>query len=141
MRLYFLQPLERREVFLGILVRTYYLVACDELHTILYALFHDNVRLKYADVWSTGGAYDTVPEVCILLGLFNHSDKFFPVVFDEAGKDMLSSSKALFELMVRQVTESPLSIFSLPWKAHSHLSIYSTIVKPTQSFPATLNWV
>ncbi|KAF8813439.1 transketolase [Phlegmacium glaucopus] len=33
----------------------------------------------------TGGAYDTVPEVCILLALFEGSDKFFPVVFDEAG--------------------------------------------------------
>ncbi|KAF8344751.1 thiamine diphosphate-binding protein [Amanita rubescens] len=33
----------------------------------------------------TGGAYDTVPEVCILLALFEHSEKFFPVVFDEAG--------------------------------------------------------
>ncbi|KAF8622849.1 hypothetical protein AX15_006694 [Amanita polypyramis BW_CC] len=33
----------------------------------------------------TGGAYDTVPEVCILLSLFENSDKFYPVVFDEAG--------------------------------------------------------
>ncbi|KAJ7589970.1 thiamine diphosphate-binding protein [Mycena floridula] len=33
----------------------------------------------------TGGAYDTVPEVCILLALFEHSEKFHPVVFDEAG--------------------------------------------------------
>ncbi|KAF8636797.1 hypothetical protein AX17_003259 [Amanita inopinata Kibby_2008] len=33
----------------------------------------------------TGGAYDTVPEVCILLALFEHSNKFYPVVFDEAG--------------------------------------------------------
>ncbi|KIL61508.1 hypothetical protein M378DRAFT_109298 [Amanita muscaria Koide BX008] len=33
----------------------------------------------------TGGAYDTVPEVCILLALFNFSEKFYPVVFDEAG--------------------------------------------------------
>ncbi|KAJ8469324.1 hypothetical protein ONZ45_g16926 [Pleurotus djamor] len=33
----------------------------------------------------TGGAFDTVPEVCILLGLFNFSEKFYPVVFDEAG--------------------------------------------------------
>ena len=32
-----------------------------------------------------GGAYDTVPEVCLLLALFNHSEKFHPVVFDEAG--------------------------------------------------------
>jgi hypothetical protein len=33
-----------------------------------------------------GGAFDTVPEVCILLALFNHSKEFYPVVFDEAGK-------------------------------------------------------
>ncbi|KIY43817.1 Thiamin diphosphate-binding protein [Fistulina hepatica ATCC 64428] len=34
----------------------------------------------------TGGAYDTVPEVCILLALFNQSpDRFVPIVFDEAG--------------------------------------------------------
>ncbi|KAJ8692301.1 hypothetical protein PTI98_009628 [Pleurotus ostreatus] len=33
----------------------------------------------------TGGAFDTVPEVCILLALFNFSDKFYPTVFDEAG--------------------------------------------------------
>ncbi|KAF9532653.1 transketolase [Crepidotus variabilis] len=33
----------------------------------------------------TGGAYDTVPEVCILLALFEQSDKYYPVVFDEAG--------------------------------------------------------
>ncbi|KAG5644637.1 hypothetical protein DXG03_008019 [Asterophora parasitica] len=33
----------------------------------------------------TGGAYDTVPEVCILLALFNYSQRFYPVVFDEAG--------------------------------------------------------
>ncbi|KAG5220140.1 thiamine diphosphate-binding protein [Salix suchowensis] len=29
--------------------------------------------------------FDTVPEVCILLALFNFSDKFYPTVFDEAG--------------------------------------------------------
>ncbi|TFY82747.1 hypothetical protein EWM64_g1275 [Hericium alpestre] len=33
----------------------------------------------------TGGAYDTVPELCILLGLFEHSSSFYPIVFDEAG--------------------------------------------------------
>jgi hypothetical protein len=34
----------------------------------------------------TGGAYDTAPEVCMLLALFNHSERFYPVVFDEAGE-------------------------------------------------------
>ena len=33
----------------------------------------------------TGGAYDTVPEVCIALSLFEHSDRFLPILFDEAG--------------------------------------------------------
>ncbi|KJA20577.1 hypothetical protein HYPSUDRAFT_203714 [Hypholoma sublateritium FD-334 SS-4] len=33
----------------------------------------------------TGGAYDTVPEVCILLALFEGSDKILDIVFDEAG--------------------------------------------------------
>ncbi|RDB26001.1 Transketolase [Hypsizygus marmoreus] len=32
-----------------------------------------------------GGAYDTAPEVCMLLAIFNHSEKFYPVIFDEAG--------------------------------------------------------
>ena len=32
-----------------------------------------------------GGAYDTVPEVCILLALIEGSDRFYPVIFDEAG--------------------------------------------------------
>ncbi|RPD59967.1 transketolase [Lentinus tigrinus ALCF2SS1-7] len=33
----------------------------------------------------TGGAYDTVPEVNMLLSLFNYSDKYVPILFDEAG--------------------------------------------------------
>jgi len=33
----------------------------------------------------TGGAYDTVPEVCMLLALIESSDKYFPILFDEAG--------------------------------------------------------
>ncbi|TFK22745.1 transketolase [Coprinopsis marcescibilis] len=34
----------------------------------------------------TGGAYDTVPEVCILLALFENDDNaYVPIVFDEAG--------------------------------------------------------
>lgn len=32
-----------------------------------------------------GGAYDTVPEVNMLLSLFAFSEKFYPVLFDEAG--------------------------------------------------------
>lgn len=33
----------------------------------------------------TGGPYDTVPELALLLGLFEHSEKYLPIVFDEAG--------------------------------------------------------
>ncbi|KAI6165751.1 thiamine diphosphate-binding protein [Pisolithus thermaeus] len=33
----------------------------------------------------TGGAYDTVPEVCLLLSLFEGSEKYLPIIFDEAG--------------------------------------------------------
>ncbi|KAJ7214041.1 transketolase [Mycena pura] len=34
----------------------------------------------------TGGAYDTVPEVCILLALFHEQpEKYVPIIFDEAG--------------------------------------------------------
>ncbi|EIN03949.1 Thiamin diphosphate-binding protein [Punctularia strigosozonata HHB-11173 SS5] len=33
----------------------------------------------------TGGAYDTVPEVAILLSLFEGSEKYLPIIFDEAG--------------------------------------------------------
>jgi transketolase len=33
----------------------------------------------------TGGPFDTVPELTLLLGLFEKSDKFLPIVFDEAG--------------------------------------------------------
>ncbi|KAI1797214.1 transketolase [Ganoderma leucocontextum] len=33
----------------------------------------------------TGGAYDTVPEVNMLLALFNTSEKYVPILFDEAG--------------------------------------------------------
>ncbi|KAF5327626.1 hypothetical protein D9619_004631 [Psilocybe cf. subviscida] len=33
----------------------------------------------------TGGAYDTVPEVCMLLGLIQSSDKYLDIIFDEAG--------------------------------------------------------
>ena len=35
-----------------------------------------------------GGAYDTVPEVCILLALFEGSSHYYPVVFDEAGTNL-----------------------------------------------------
>ena len=38
------------------------------------------------DNTAIGGAYDTVPEVNMLLSLFNYSDKYVPILFDEAGK-------------------------------------------------------
>ncbi|KAG6853310.1 hypothetical protein C0991_005236 [Blastosporella zonata] len=50
-------------------------------------LFRDAIVLFTATGAARGvsGAYDTAPEVCILLALFNHSAKFYPVIFDEAG--------------------------------------------------------
>ena len=33
----------------------------------------------------TGGPFDTVPELVLLLALFEHSKKYLPIVFDEAG--------------------------------------------------------
>ena len=33
----------------------------------------------------TGGAYDTIPEVTLLLSLFENSDKYIKIIFDEAG--------------------------------------------------------
>jgi len=33
----------------------------------------------------TGGAYDTVPEVTLMLSLFESSDKYVKIFFDEAG--------------------------------------------------------
>lgn len=41
--------------------------------------------LSSCQFMSSGGAYDTVPEVCILLALFESSRDFVPIVFDEAG--------------------------------------------------------
>jgi hypothetical protein len=34
----------------------------------------------------TGGAYDTVPELVLILSMFEDSDKYVPIVFDEAGE-------------------------------------------------------
>jgi len=44
-----------------------------------------SICTSWVDFIVIGGAYDTVPEVCILLALFEHSDKFLPIIFDEAG--------------------------------------------------------
>lgn len=46
--------------------------------TCIYALCSDSII--------PGGAYDTVPEVCILLALIEGSDKILDIVFDEAGE-------------------------------------------------------
>jgi hypothetical protein len=55
-------------------------------HTGEHFYYVSGARYLTDIVCNLGGAYDTVPELCILLSLFNHSDKFFPIVFDEAGK-------------------------------------------------------
>lgn len=39
----------------------------------------------------TGGAYDTAPEVAIMLALFEDSDKYVKIFFDEAGEISLAS--------------------------------------------------
>lgn len=41
--------------------------------------------MNWLIIFVLGGAYDTVPELCILLSLFDFSDRFYPIVFDEAG--------------------------------------------------------
>jgi hypothetical protein len=48
-----------------------------QIPILILAEIHPNLSL--------GGAYDTVPELCILLSLFEASDKHYPIVFDEAG--------------------------------------------------------
>ena len=57
-----------------------------------------------------GGAYDTVPEVCILLALIEGSAKFFPVVFDEAGTNVtfgdLRSLTNVFQVIVLRLNIS-----------------------------------
>ena len=37
----------------------------------------------------SGGAYDTTPEICILLALFEGSNHFYPVIFNEAGTKLI----------------------------------------------------
>lgn len=49
-------------------------------------MLHHNRQILIVNQYNTGGAYDTVPEVNMLLALFNHSDKYVPVLFDEAGE-------------------------------------------------------
>jgi hypothetical protein len=45
----------------------------------------DDIHLLIYIYPISGGAYDTIPEICILLALFEGSDHFYPVIFDEAG--------------------------------------------------------
>ena len=47
---------------------------------------------------------------------------------------------AAFDLTALQVTELPLSTFSLLSTVQSPLNIYCITVKPTLNFPATLSW-
>jgi len=60
-----------------------------ELHAesvdILVSIMMHICMFIWADV-ELGGAYDTVPEVCILLALFENSEKYLPIIFDEAGE-------------------------------------------------------
>jgi hypothetical protein len=37
-----------------------------------------------------GGAYDTVPEVCMILAMFEHAkENYVPIIFDEAGRSYI----------------------------------------------------
>ena len=62
-----------------------------------------------------GGAYDTVPEVCILLALFEHSEKdYVPIIFDEAGTSIYEPLQGSFvNSRCFKAIELLLSIFSL----------------------------
>lgn len=67
------------------------------------------------DLWNTvGGAYDTVPEVAILLALFEHSKSFYPVVFDEAGEYELRvfANQSAHQSPIRSSCRHPVSAFS-----------------------------
>lgn len=59
-----------------------------------------------------GGPYDTVPELCILLSLFESSNKFHPIVFDEAGWAFIFTIGSSEANVLVQVTVSPRSTFS-----------------------------
>ena len=42
-------------------------------------------KTRFSEHPFSGGAYATVPEVCIMLSLIDASEEFYPVLFDEAG--------------------------------------------------------
>lgn len=48
----------------------------------------------------TGGAYDTVPEVVILLSLFENSDQYVKIFFDEAGATSLGSLRDALNVLM-----------------------------------------
>lgn len=78
-----------------------------------------------------------MPEVCILLSLFDFSDSFYPIVFDEAGMFSLESSQALVIKPTNpafvQATASQRNTSSPHSMAPSRPSISSTTVPPTPS--------
>lgn len=57
-----------------------------------------------------GGAYDTVPEVCILLALFENSNDYVPIIFDEAGESPCTQDLTLCDVHLRFI-ERVLFIF------------------------------
>ena len=81
-----------------------------------------------------GGAYDTVPEVCILLALFEKSDHFYPVVFDESGKKFTLDDGDRWLMSFFQAIVSRLNTSYLLSKVLSQPNNFSTIGKPSQSF-------
>lgn len=54
-----------------------------QISILILAEIYPSLSLTFT--FYLGGAYDTVPELCILLSLFEASDKYHPIVFDEAG--------------------------------------------------------
>lgn len=88
-----------------------------------------------------GGAYDTVPELCILLSLFEASDKHYPIVFDEAGQSPSSSTRSSILNLPTQATASQHSTYSQHLKITSPQIIFCSIAQPTRSSRVTLSSV
>jgi len=101
--------------------------------------FHNiNICASSADFTVVGGAYDTVPEVCILLALFEGSDKFLPIVFDEAGTFLHVNENEGIQFL--QVTVLLRNISSPLSKDRFLPSISFITAKPMPSSRATPSW-
>ena len=86
-----------------------------------------------------GGAYDTVPEVCMLLAVFNHSKDYHPVVFDEAGMIDTLGPMRTFLTSLDQDIELQLSTCYPPLKDRCPPSTSLTTEKLILTFRAIQN--